>query len=77
VVKRHTLMPPKHWCGILEKRLRSPPLLKHGTAYVRQNLANNEQPYRDPMVQHLTYWANGLGHVLVKAPDETPVWPAG
>ena len=36
--------------------------LKHGTAYVRESLADYEQHYRDRIVQHLTRRAKALGY---------------
>ena len=36
-------------------------MLKHGTAYVRQSLADDEQQYRDRTVQSLTRRAKALG----------------
>jgi transposase len=48
-------------------------MLKHGTAYVRQSLADYEQHYRDRMVQSLTRRAKALGYALVKTPAGTPM----
>jgi transposase len=36
-------------------------MLKHGTAYVRQRLADYDQHYRDRIVQHVTRRAKALG----------------
>jgi transposase len=47
-------------------------MLKHGTAYVRQSLADYEQHYRDRMVQSLTRRAKALGYALVQTPERTP-----
>jgi transposase len=47
-------------------------MLKHGTAYVRQSLADDEQHYRDRTVQSLTRRAKALGYVLVQTPVGTP-----
>jgi transposase len=47
-------------------------MLKHGTAYVRQSLADYEQHYRDRIVQHLTRRAKALGYALVQTPERTP-----
>jgi transposase len=47
-------------------------LLKHGTVYVRQSLADYEQSYRDRMVQSLTRRAKALGYALVQTPAGTP-----
>jgi hypothetical protein len=47
-------------------------LLKHGTASVRQSLADDAQHDRDRMVQHLTRRAKALGDALVQTPDGTP-----
>jgi transposase len=47
-------------------------LLKHGTVYVRQRMADYEQYYRDRMVQSLTRRAKALGYALVKTPERTP-----
>jgi transposase len=47
-------------------------MLKHGTAYVRQSLADYEQHYRDRMVQSLTRRAKALGYALVQTPAGTP-----
>jgi transposase len=46
-------------------------LLKHGTAYVRQSLADDEQGDRDRMVQRLTRRAKALGYALVETPAGT------
>jgi transposase len=46
-------------------------MLKHGTAYVRQSLADYEQHYRDRMVQSLTRRAKALGYALVETPAGT------
>jgi transposase len=46
--------------------------LKHGTAYVRQSLADYAQHYRDRMIQHLTRRAKVLGYALVQTPVGTP-----
>jgi transposase len=46
-------------------------LLKHGTAYVRQRLADYEHHYRDRMLQQLTRWAKALGDALVQTPAGT------
>jgi hypothetical protein len=46
-------------------------MLKHGTAYVRQSLADYERHYRDRMVQHLTRRAKALGYALVETPAGT------
>ena len=47
-------------------------LLKHGTTYVRQNMADYERQYHHRMVQNLTRRAKALGYALVKTPDRTP-----
>jgi transposase len=47
-------------------------MLKHGTAYVRQNRADYEQQYHNRMVQNLTRRAKTLGYALVKTPQGTP-----
>ena len=47
-------------------------MLKHGTAYVRQSLADYEQHYRDRMIQNLTRRAKALGYALVQTPAGTP-----
>jgi transposase len=47
-------------------------MLKHGTAYVRQSLADYEQHYRDRMVQSLTRRAKALGYALIQTPERTP-----
>jgi transposase len=47
-------------------------LLKHGTVYVRQSLADYEQHYRDRMLQQLTRRAKALGYALVQTPAATP-----
>jgi transposase len=47
-------------------------MLKHGTAYVRQSLADYEQHYRDRTVQSLTRRAKALGYALVQTPAGTP-----
>ena len=46
-------------------------LLKHGTAYVRQRLADDEQHYRARMVQSLMRRAKALGYALVETPAGT------
>jgi transposase len=48
-------------------------MLKHGTAYVRQSLADYEQHYRDRMIQNLTRRAKALGYALVQTPAGTPL----
>ncbi len=40
-------------------------LLKHGTAYVQQGLAEYEQRFRDRTLKHLTRKAKALGYALV------------
>jgi transposase len=47
-------------------------MLKHGTAYVRQNLATYAQQYRTRMVQSLTRRAKVFGYVLVQLSEGTP-----
>jgi transposase len=47
-------------------------MLNHGTAYVRQRLADDEQHDRDRMIQHLTRRAKVLGSALVQTPGGTP-----
>lgn len=47
-------------------------MLKHGTAYVRQSLADYEQHYRDRLVHSLTRRAKALGSALVQTPTGTP-----
>jgi transposase len=47
-------------------------LLKHGTAYVRQNMADYERQYHNRLVENLTRRAKALGYALVKTPDRTP-----
>jgi transposase len=47
-------------------------MLKHGTASVRQNMAADEQQYRDRIVQNLTRRAKALGYTLVQRPEGTP-----
>jgi transposase len=46
-------------------------MLKHGTASVRQRLADDAQHDRDRMVQSLTRRAKALGFALVQTPDRT------
>jgi transposase len=46
-------------------------MLKHGTAYVRQSLADCEPHYRDRMVQSLTRRAKAWGYALVEPPAGT------
>ena len=48
-------------------------MLKHGTAYVRQSMADYEQHYRDRMIQNLTRRAKALGYALVQTPVGTPL----
>jgi transposase len=48
-------------------------MLKHGTAYVRQRMADDAQHYRDRMIQHLTRRAKALGYALVQTPVGTPL----
>jgi transposase len=48
-------------------------MLKHGTAYVRQSMADDEQHDRDRIVQSLTRRAKTLGYTLVKTPAGTPL----
>ena len=47
-------------------------MLKHGTAYVRQSLADYAHHDRDRMIQHLTRRARALGYALVQTPAGTP-----
>jgi transposase len=47
-------------------------MLKHGTAYVRQRLADDAHHDRDRMVQRLTRRAQALGDALVQTPAGTP-----
>jgi transposase len=47
-------------------------MLKHGTAYVRQSLADYEQHYRDRMIQSLTRRAKALGYALIQTPAGIP-----
>jgi len=46
--------------------------LKDGTASGRQHLADDEQPYRNRMVQHLTRRAKAVGDAVVTTPEGTP-----
>jgi transposase len=46
-------------------------LLKHGTAYVRQSLADDAHHSRDRMIQHWTRRAKALGDALVQTPAAT------
>ena len=46
-------------------------MLKHGTAYVRQSLADYAQHDRDRLVQSLTRRAKALGYALVETPAGT------
>jgi transposase len=46
-------------------------LLKHGTAYVRQNMADYERQYHNRMVQNLTRRAKVFGYALVQLPEGT------
>jgi len=48
------------------------PMLKHGTAYVRQGMDEYEQQYRDRMVKNMTRRAKALGYTLVKTPEGNP-----
>jgi hypothetical protein len=47
-------------------------MLKQGTAYVRQSLADDEPHDRDRMVQSLTRRAKALGYALVQTPTGIP-----
>ena len=47
-------------------------LLKHGTVYVRQSMADYERSYRDRRVQSVTRRAKVLGYALVQTPAGTP-----
>jgi transposase len=47
-------------------------MLKHGTAYVRQSLADDDQHDRDRMVQSLMRRVKALGYALVPTPAGTP-----
>jgi transposase len=47
--------------------------LKHGTAYVRQSLADDAPHSRDRMIQQLTRRAKALGYALVQTPAGTPL----
>ena len=46
-------------------------MLKHGRAYVRQNLTDDEQQYRNLMVQNLTRRAKAFGYALLQLPEGT------
>jgi hypothetical protein len=48
------------------------PMLKDGTAYVRQGMDEYAQQYRDQMVKNMTRRAKALGYTLVKAPAGNP-----
>jgi transposase len=47
-------------------------MLRHGTAYVRQSLADDAPHDRDRIVQHLTRRAKALGYAFVQTPERTP-----
>jgi len=47
-------------------------MLKHGTAYVRQRLADDAQQDRDRTVQSVTRRAKALGDAVVNTPARTP-----
>jgi transposase len=49
-------------------------MLKHGTADVRQRLADDEQHSRERMIQHLTRRAKAVGDALVQTPAGTPLY---
>jgi hypothetical protein len=44
-------------------------MLKHGTAYVAQGMAEYEQRYQERVVQHLTRRAKTLGYALVRTAE--------
>ena len=46
-------------------------LLKHGTAYVRQHMADYERQYHNRMVQNLTRRAKAFGYALLQLPEGT------
>ena len=46
--------------------------LKHGTADVRPNLADDQQQYRNRMSQNLPRLAKALGYASIKTPEGTP-----
>jgi transposase len=46
-------------------------LLKHGTAYIRQNMADYERQDHNRMVQNLTRRAKVFGSVVVQIPEGT------
>ena len=48
-------------------------MLKHGSAYVRQRMVDDEHQYRDRMVQSLTRRAKALGYALVQTSAEVPL----
>jgi hypothetical protein len=52
------------------------PMLKHGTAYVRQRLADDAPHDRDRLVQPVTRRAKALGDACVNTPDRTPAYPS-
>ena len=52
------------------------PLLQHGTASVRQRLADEAHHDRDRMVQPVTRRAKALGDAFVNTPDRTPAYPS-
>lgn len=47
-------------------------LLKHGTAYVAQGMADYEQRYQERVLQHLTRRAKTLGYALVRTAEGAP-----
>jgi transposase len=47
--------------------------LKHGTASVRQRMADDAPHDRDRMIQNLTRRAKALGYALVQTPVGTPL----
>lgn len=50
-------------------------LLKHGTADIRQHMADDERQYHNRMVQNLTRRAKVFGDVLVQIPEGTLASP--
>jgi transposase len=47
-------------------------MLKHGTAYVAQGMADYEQRYQERVLQHLTRRAKTLGYALVRTAEGAP-----
>jgi hypothetical protein len=52
-------------------------MVKHGTVYVAQGMADDEQRYQERVLQHLTRRAKTLGYALMSTAEGAPASPPG